>query len=116
MRLSPIFFGDSRSVSLNPLRWKDRNILLLLRLGNVSIESKFCNYFFQKHLTKEIINVIIVKIIKLFALHTNLQYKLNRQERCSQSGHDSGSGILHPRDSSYKLLVSGVFLYTPETN
>ena len=33
----------SLSVSLKPPRWKDRNNLLALWLGNVSNEAKFCN-------------------------------------------------------------------------
>lgn len=68
----------------------------------------------RKYLTNPTNNDIISHNINLFALHTDLQYKLNRQGQRPVSGHDSDSGILHPRDSSYTLLVSWVFLYTPK--
>ena len=34
------------SVSLKPLRWKNRNNFLVWWLGNVSIEAKSCNWIF----------------------------------------------------------------------
>lgn len=39
----------------------------------------------KKHLTNPTIHDIIHKSIKLFALHTNLQYKLNRPEHIAWS-------------------------------
>lgn len=54
-------------------------------------------------------------ILILFALHTNLQYKLNRPELSrSESGHISDSGIITHGTVSYITDFVGVFLFTHE--